>query len=119
MRNNNNMHHQNSFRRTVTKALEEAKKLLGTARSPCLPSDVAHTFDDKYLLCEIGTRAAILSIKAAMDQATGGIFSANLETMLQWAREGKTVTMCTDAEEVCAFIQTTTRDVKSNTTSVT
>ena len=33
-------------------ALKEAKKVLDTSRTPCLPGDVPHRYDDKYTLAQ-------------------------------------------------------------------
>ena len=108
-----------SFRNKVTQAIEEAKKVLGTARTPLLPSECSHTYDDKYLLAEIATRTALLGLTNALDQATNNSFTANLPQMILWAQAGKTVTLHTDAEELCTFKATTHRDIKSNTSRVT
>ena len=93
--------------------------MLGTERTPCMPSDVAHTYDDKYLLAEIGTRSTILATRNTLDHLTNAAFTANLPQMMEWARNGQTISLITEAEETCTFIKTTTRDVKSNTTQVT
>jgi len=107
------------FRGKVNQAIVEARKVLGTARAPALPENVSHTYDDKYLLAEIGTRSTILALRNALDHTSQGAFTANLPLLTTWMRDGKTVTMQTEAEELCAFVKTTTRDVKSTTSQVT
>ena len=108
-----------AFRGKVNQAIVEARKVLGTARAPALPENVSHTYDDKYLLAEIGTRSTILALRNALDHTSQGAFTANLPLLTTWMRDGKTVTMQTEAEELCAFVKTTTRDVKSTTSQVT
>ena len=51
------------FRNKVNLSIQEAKKVLGTARSPCIPTDQSHVYDDKYLLAEIGTRTTLLAVR--------------------------------------------------------
>ena len=43
----------------------------------------------------------------------------NLDKMVAWARAGKTITLCTEAEELCSFANTTKREVKSTTSRIT
>ena len=113
------MNRNQSFRQKVNQAIVEARKFLGTARAPALPENVSHTYDDKYLLAEIGTRSTILALRNALDHTSQGAFTANLPLLTTWMRDGKTITMQTEAEELCAFVKTTTRDVKSTTSQVT
>jgi len=108
-----------SFRNKINSSIQEAKKVLGTARSPCIPTDQSHVYDDKYLLAEIGTRTTLLAVRNTLDQATNNTFTMNLDKMVAWARAGKTVTLCTEAEELCSFVNTTEREVKSTTSRVT
>jgi len=107
-----------SFRSKVDQAIAEAKKVLGNARNPVLPANCAHSYDDKYLLVEIGTRVAISAIRNSLDHATDGAFSRSLPQMLEWYRAKKTVILRTQAEEKCVFSHTTETDVKSNTSNM-
>eukprot|EP00439_Symbiodinium_sp_Y106_P049124 s1123_g6.t1 len=47
-----------SFRAEVEAALEQLRRILDEERHPQYPADVAHVYEDKYLLSELATKAA-------------------------------------------------------------
>lgn len=49
---------RHSFRAEVEAALEQLRRILDEERHPQYPADVAHEYEDKYLLSELATKAA-------------------------------------------------------------
>eukprot|EP01062_Namystynia_karyoxenos_P084367 TRINITY_DN990_c0_g1_i1.p1 TRINITY_DN990_c0_g1~~TRINITY_DN990_c0_g1_i1.p1 ORF type:complete len:944 (+),score=307.67 TRINITY_DN990_c0_g1_i1:91-2922(+) len=111
--------HYDHFRRRVDRALERVRKVLSAERCPRHPADVAHTYEDKYLLAEIATRAALAGQALCFAAAFGeGRWAESLARMRQWAAE-RVVSFSFSATTKCAFVKTETRKVDSATQHVT
>ena len=48
-------------------ALSEAKKVLDTSRTPCLPGEVPHRYDDKYTLAQCLITTALQATMNALE----------------------------------------------------
>ena len=65
-------------------ALEAVKRLLEHERSPHLAADVRHEYQDKYLLAEFVTNAALVALLDALECV--GLTKAHLIEAAKWAR---------------------------------
>jgi len=79
------------MREAVSKAMDTVHRVLGAARHPVVPSDAAHTYDDKYALVELQVINAAAATMHALHRA-GASYSA-LATMARWADGGQAVTL--------------------------
>jgi len=79
------------MREAVSNAMDTVRRVLGAARNPVVPSDAAHTYDDKYALVElqVGNAAAATLQTLEMIGATPDM----LATMTRWAAGGRAVTL--------------------------
>ena len=102
----------------VSTALTAVKRVLDNTRNPQYPADVAHAYDDKYLLAEFAVKAGVLCHVNALEAVTGSGWNAKLDKMLGWAAT-RSVTLRFFAEEKCAFDRTEHRKVDSATERVT
>lgn len=98
------------FQASFHAALARIKTLLDNTRNPQLPADVAHTWDDKYLLAEFLTRTAT----AAVIQCLGGLglTTEGVAQLSDWAKT-RSVTLRLQAHETCTFLREETRTVES------
>ena len=103
------------FKTRVNNALIKVRTILDNTRTPQFAADVAHEYEDKYLLAEFivnSTIAAQINSLMAL-----GVNEKQLIQMKQWAKT-KSVTLRLKAEENCVFIRKTEREVQSDTKSV-
>lgn len=99
-----------SFELKLSKAIEQVRVLLHTARNPCAASDVPHRYEDKYLLAECLTNAAVASQLNCLTEL--GLGSEALATLRGWC-ETSAVQLRFRAEEYCTFSREATRQVES------
>jgi hypothetical protein len=100
---------EHAFRQKVDKALTTIKKVLENTRSPQLAADVPHRYDDKYLLAESLTNAALSAQLNALEKL--GLNEAGLKRLKRWAGD-RSVTLRLCSEERCAFDREETRKVE-------
>eukprot|EP01063_Lacrimia_lanifica_P007647 TRINITY_DN14917_c0_g1_i1.p1 TRINITY_DN14917_c0_g1~~TRINITY_DN14917_c0_g1_i1.p1 ORF type:complete len:875 (+),score=280.16 TRINITY_DN14917_c0_g1_i1:48-2672(+) len=87
----------------VRLAREAVAKLLDDTRRPGLLGDVPHAYDDKYLVTESFTAAAIEAVGNAL--AALGADAAAVEQMRGWSGEGRRVTLRFSCEEECVLLK--------------
>lgn len=104
------------FHGSVDAALRRIRTILDNTRNPQLPADVAHRYEDKYLLAEFLTRTAT----AAILQCLGGVglTSEAVASLSEWART-RSVTLRLRAQETCTFLREETRRVEAPQQQVT
>ena len=68
------------FESQVDKALKSVKSVLDKTRNPQLPSNVHHSYDDKYALSEYGVRGTVASFLNALEVCCG-LSAENLATL--------------------------------------
>lgn len=107
---------ENSFRARVNAALEKVKTILDNTRTPQWAADVAHEYEDKYLLAELLVNSAINAQIAALDAL--GLTEKHYTQVKEWAKS-RSVTIRLRAEENCKFLRKVDRDVESDTKHVT
>ncbi|MBL4848360.1 MAG: hypothetical protein JKY65_22805 [Planctomycetes bacterium] len=112
------MSHYNEaeFLRRVELALEKVKTLLDHTRHPQLPAEVPHRYDDKYLLVEFLTRAAMGGVLTCLESI--GLDHEGLAKLREWVKE-RTVTLRFEAREDCTFLGEKTREIVSPVQRVT
>lgn len=98
------------FEAAVRDALVVTARVLGTARSPVLPSDAPHTYDDKFLLAEAQLSAGAVCALTVLQ--TIGLTAEQLVTLSTWARGGSSVTLRFAPEISGAFLREAQRDVE-------
>ena len=92
----------------VSTAIAAVKRVLDNTRNPQYPADVAHAYDDKYLLAEFAVKAGVMCHLNALEAVTGSGWNEKLTQMLGWAAT-RSVTLRFFAEEKCAFDRTEAR----------
>ncbi len=104
------------FLGSVDAALRRIRTILDNTRNPQLPADVAHRYEDKYLLAEFLTRTAT----AAILQCLGcvGLTSEAVASLSEWSR-ARSVTLRLRAQESCTFLREETRRVEAPQQQVT
>ena len=81
--------------------MQSVKRILANTRAPELPSEVAHTYSDKYRLAESLTNTTAAALINALDAL--GFPASSIEEMRRWAAEGHDVTLQFSAKEKCVF----------------
>ena len=79
------------MREAVSNAMDTVHRVLGAARHPVVPSNAAHTYDDKYALVELQIGNAAAATLQALEVA--GATPDMLATMARWAAGGQAVTL--------------------------
>lgn len=100
-------------RQQIDQAVTVVRKSLDATRNPQHPSEVAHTYDDKFGIVELATRAALAVQLNTL--ANGFGLTPERVQALQAARGNKTVTLRYDGSTTCAFRETRTREEESAT----
>jgi hypothetical protein len=107
---------EHAFHARIAAALERIRTVLDNTRHPQYPADVPHRYDDKYLLAELVTRAAIASWLASLEAI--GMTEAQLAQLRGWAKT-RSVTIRLTAHEECRFLREETRKVEAPNSFVT
>jgi len=100
------------FRHRLSNALEELKKVLAVEKNPQYPGDVPHKYDDKYLLAEMATRAAMMAQLNVLNVITNGKLADQMDTLSTSARSS-VVTLQFNIEEKCEFAKTVEKEITS------
>jgi hypothetical protein len=103
------------FERQMQKALERARIVLEETRRPCFASDVHHQYQDKFILAESMTNAALASHANCL--ALLGLKSEQLVQMCSWAKTSA-VSLRFRSEEFCTYLREESRDVEDPTKQV-
>ncbi len=104
------------FHGSVDAALRRIRTILDNTRNPQYPADVAHRYEDKYLLAEFLTRTAAAGILQCLGGV--GLTAEAVASLSEWART-RSVTLRLRAQESCAFLREETRRVEAPQQSVT
>ena len=94
--------------------MQSVKRILANTRAPELPSEVAHTYDDKYRLAESLTNTTAAALVNALDAL--GLPAASIEEMRRWAADGHDVSIRFISTQKCAFDREESREEKHPTT---
>jgi hypothetical protein len=93
------------FQSRVDQCLQVLNRLLDSSRSLSisLAEDTSHTYSDKFSLAEALTNSAISAFLNILD--TGFHFKTNdlAQRLANFSREGKSVTIRFEFQEMCAF----------------
>ena len=88
--------------------------MLDTTRNPVYPTENSHTYDDKYLLAEIATKAGTAAVCTAFEAALPR-WNEHIPTMQEWVGQAKTVTLRMEGSVSCDFVKTEDRSVEAAT----
>jgi len=103
------------FHAKLERAMERVRLVLHTNRAPCFAADVHHKYQDKYMLAESMTNAALASQTNAL--ASLGLTCDQIEQMRTWAQTSA-VSLRFQSEERCAFVREESREVEDPTKRV-
>jgi hypothetical protein len=103
-----------TFRGRVEKCLDKTRLLLHQTKCLTTPEDVAHQYNDKYLVAEYLTNSAISCFSNSLLRL--GLSEADLTKLVSWATS-QDVSLRLEVSEQCAFVKETQRDVASATRS--
>ncbi len=104
------------FRAAVDRALLAARTVLDNERSPKLPEDRPHSYDDKYIVVDVVTNVALSAALNCLEAS--GLNAKSLRTLQDWHASGRSVTLRLEAVERCKFIREATREEESATKNV-
>lgn len=104
-----------AFEQKIENAVGAARRVLDVARSPAPPSDVPHSYSDKYALAGGLVALSVASWINLLEM--WGLNPKSLRTLRQWAVD-RSVTLRFTAEERCEFDREETRDVEAPTKHV-
>lgn len=110
------------LKQQVENALQSVRGALNSARQPQYPADVPHGYDDKYLLAEFATKAAVAGLVNLLDALVGekpGWWAAHHAALLKSAGPSRAMTLRFSACERCSFDRTETKDLDSGEKTVT
>jgi hypothetical protein len=105
-----NAYQEHQFGAKVEAALQTIRKVLDNTRSPEMPADVPHRYDDKYLLAEFVTHVAMASMLQCFEII--GLSAEGLAKVAEWAKT-RSVSLRLSAQEGCRFLREETRQVES------
>lgn len=100
-----------AFTNQVDKAMATVKRLLANARAPELPTEVAHSYDDKFALAESLTNTAASATTNVLAEL--GIGAPELAVLWQWTADGHEVTLRLETAEKITFVKEAIRTVES------
>lgn len=103
------------FKNQVSKALYQIQTILDVTRNPVLPSELSHTYTDKYNLAQQLTNTTIAAQLNVLESL--GLTTEQLRNLYNWSQT-RTVTLKFDAEEKCKLNRKADRKVESSTTHV-
>mmetsp|Transcript_37204 Transcript_37204/g.54779 ORF Transcript_37204/g.54779 Transcript_37204/m.54779 type:complete len:923 (+) Transcript_37204:98-2866(+) len=101
------------IKQNVEKAVADVRKALDATRNPRHPEDVPHTYDDKFAIVELVTRAALTTQLNTL--ANGFALSQDAIAKLQAERGNQTVTLRFNSSTSNTFKETKTREEESAT----
>ena len=101
---------ESTFREKVQRALQTVRKVLDNTKSFQLPAECSHQYEDKYLLAENVTNAALAAVLNVLELL--GLSVDHLDKVKSWSAE-RSVTLRLRLEEQCAFDRKETKEVES------
>jgi hypothetical protein len=100
-------------REEINQAVAVVRKSLDATRNPQHPADVPHSYDDKFRVVELASRAALAVQLNTL--ANGFGLTPEKVQQLQETRGNQTVTLRVTSNTTCAFSETRTREEQSAT----
>lgn len=103
------------FNYQVNQAVSQIRTILHQLRAPTFPADVAHKYDDKYLMVDFLTNTALASQINCFE-----LFGLDLKTLVtikEWSKN-RSVTITLRAVESCAFDRKEKRKIEGPTTVI-
>lgn len=104
-----------AFKAKVQKAMDRVKIVLHSEKVPQFAADVHHRYEDKYLLAERMTNAALASQLNSLGAL--GLTPAQAATLREWSKTSQ-VSLRFRAEQRCEFSREASREVGSPTKRV-
>ena len=104
------------FQQQVSTAVTNCRKILENTRNPQQPSDVSHTYADKYHFAEFLTNTSLAAQLNILENL--GVTPEIVKKLKEWSKT-RSVTLQFSAEERCNFDREVTREVESPTKHVT
>lgn len=104
------------FKRQVDAALTRVRTILDTTRQPQYAEDVQHKYDDKYMLAEFMTNAALAAQLNTLELL--GLNAKSLQELKEWS-DSRSVTLRFASEETCTFDRMVEKEVEPTTKHVT
>eukprot|EP01094_Clydonella_sp_ATCC50884_P009528 TRINITY_DN1905_c0_g1_i5.p1 TRINITY_DN1905_c0_g1~~TRINITY_DN1905_c0_g1_i5.p1 ORF type:complete len:921 (-),score=379.83 TRINITY_DN1905_c0_g1_i5:157-2886(-) len=106
---------QHRFQAKVDAALARIRTVLEVNRTPKLAASVQHEYEDKYLLAEFLTNAALATQLNVLEVL--GLGEKDVVALKKWS-DSRAVTVQLVSEETCVFDRKETRKVESKTQHV-
>lgn len=100
---------EHTFRSQVDSALKAIRRILDVNRHPTYPAGVFHKYDDKYMLADFLTNAALAAQMNCLELL--GVSPEFMKTVLGWAQE-RSVTLRVRSEQTCTFVKSKDRYVR-------
>lgn len=88
------------------------KTILDNTRQPNYPSEIQHSYEDKYFLAEFLTNTTISALLNSLEWI--GVSNKPFKEMKEWSKT-KNITLRLAAEEECKFLRKETKEVQSDT----
>lgn len=105
-------YNEHRFKSQVNNALAAVRKILHVSRHPTYAAEVFHRYDDKYMLVEFLTNAALAAQVNCLELL--GLTPDALDTLQKWAND-RSVTLRLTSEETCTFVKSKERKVETPT----
>ena len=96
-------------------ALERVRVILDATKDPQAAGDVHHQYEDKYLLVEGVTNAAVASQLNSFSAL--GLTMQHVQKLQEWSKD-KVVSFQFNAEEACSYLREETREEEDPTRHV-
>ena len=110
------VYNERLFNQQIEKAIKSCKKILDNTRNPQHPTDVAHTYTDKYHFAEFVTNLLIASTLNVLE--VHGVTSEILKKIKEWQKT-RSVTLRFESIETCKFDREVEREVEQPSKYVT
>mmetsp|Transcript_36224 Transcript_36224/g.49733 ORF Transcript_36224/g.49733 Transcript_36224/m.49733 type:complete len:1155 (-) Transcript_36224:90-3554(-) len=104
------------FERKITGEVEKLKLVLFQANvsgPPAVPSQLAHSWNDKFAVVESLTTTFFSSVQNLLGCLVGPEAPKIFASGLEWVKEGKSASIQFRAEEKCDFVEKISRKVES------
>jgi len=103
--------HEQEFRRRVDNATNTVRRILHRTRSPVYAAEAAHSYSDKFVLCNMLVRLALGSIFQTLSVAE--VSDQDLATLIEWSQD-QAVSLRLAGSESCRFVQEQSREEESS-----
>eukprot|EP01125_Pyxidicula_operculata_P009141 TRINITY_DN302_c1_g1_i1.p1 TRINITY_DN302_c1_g1~~TRINITY_DN302_c1_g1_i1.p1 ORF type:complete len:995 (+),score=364.51 TRINITY_DN302_c1_g1_i1:284-3268(+) len=106
---------ESRFQSQVEKALKTVKTVLDVNKSPEVPTNVPHAYDDKYLLAEYMTKTAMAAQLIALQHLGLSLTDEKngFPKLKEWTNSLRSVSLRFRAQETCTFVKKIERKEES------